>query len=205
MSTDALPETNDEIASHYAREKQRRKSLSLAAFCIAAASLITLFVGIGAPAFTVVPSVGDRVADAYLIDVFPEYMKPQQYSLVSAVKTLLKHGEVALGLIIFTSSILFPIIKLTVTIALTFLSEPTNTARQRKLSSNARAFLALFGSWSMLDVFIVSVIVVGFKEFPGGTRIVREYGLLWFGASILLAITSASILHTRDHHGTTIS
>jgi uncharacterized paraquat-inducible protein A len=47
----------------------------------------------------------------------------------------------------------------------------------------------------MLDVFVIAVIIAGFKEFPSGTRIYREWGLFCFAASVILSI-AASMLAT---------
>jgi uncharacterized paraquat-inducible protein A len=46
----------------------------------------------------------------------------------------------------------------------------------------------------MLDVFVVAVLVTGFKEFPGGTRIKWRWGLLCFGFSIILSMTASALV-----------
>ncbi len=58
-------------------------------------------------------------------------------------------------------------------------------------------FLWTFGSWSMLDVFVVAVVLVGFKEFPGGTRFYREIGLVFFSVSVLLTMVSSALLKPK--------
>ena len=166
-----------------------KRSLAIASVLLSAATLLP---GFFAPSFSVVPSFGDDVLDVFAMDYFPETMAPRRFSIVRAIASLFRGGDYGLGVIIFTFSILFPTVKLLMLACLCM------TVRPRRFENAAHMFLKTFGTWSMLDVFVVAVIVVGFKSFPGG-RIEREWGVFCFSASILFSmVASIAIRPERD-------
>jgi paraquat-inducible protein A len=44
------------------------------------------------------------------------------------------------------------------------------------------------GKWSMLDVFVLAVLVIAVKGLPGDSKVVVEWGAAAFCASVLLSI-----------------
>lgn len=139
-----------------------------------------------------VPSLtGEPFIDRIIGEISGNEMSPQSYSLAGTVLSLFGHGELALGLIIFVFSIVFPVVKLVVLAILLWREGATTCCvRLSNESDKCVSILSAFGAWSMLDVFVVAIIVVGLKSFPGGTRIEREWGIFCFAVSIFLSLVA---------------
>lgn len=76
------------------------------------------------------------------------------YSLLDSVVSLWQSGHYLLAAIIFFFSIVFPFCKLTALLIVWFLPSPH--ANRRRLLR----VLGLMGKWSMLDVFVVALLIV---------------------------------------------
>lgn len=110
-------------------------------------------------------------------------------SLASAIQELFQHGEWLLGSIILLFSVVFPIGKNLLSIwALTL-----PTSQQARWLNR----LALIGKWSMLDVFIVALVVVAAKL---GLIIdaTVQYGLYLLVAATLLSLVTGSLIAHRS-------
>jgi len=79
----------------------------------------------------------------------------QEFSLVESVWSFLDQGDWFLFIITFLFSILFPVVKLLTGIALWFFLDATSSYARPVLG-----WLATFSKWSMLDVFIIALIVL---------------------------------------------
>ncbi|MES9965446.1 MAG: paraquat-inducible protein A [Candidatus Sedimenticola sp. 20ELBAFRAG] len=104
------------------------------------------------------------------------------FSVSSGVAELYKNGETMLFLIIGIFSILLPILKL---LLLFVLINPM----QRK-SQKMKRYLHLmhdYGRWSMLDVFVVAVMVVSVK-LDAIAKVHVHSGLYAFGIAVLLTM-----------------
>src|SRR5436190_8083806 len=80
------------------------------------------------------------------------------YSVITGILQLVRSGNVFLALLIFTFSLIFPILKLTMLIVL-WLHDMEPGRRERALHA-----LRVLGKWSMLDVFVV-IDLVGAIQF----------------------------------------
>lgn len=169
----------------------RQRDTRRIALWMAHLSAVTFVFGVFSPSFTVRPSLGDPVVNALIRDVLPEFLEPQTFSLARGIWVLFADGETGLGLIITTFSVAFPTWKLVVLHIVLMTQDTIGSATGRHRAK--LNLLSHFGGWSMLDVFIVAVIVVGFKEFPSGTRVDREFGLFIFAVSILLCMASSAL------------
>src|SRR5205085_1716213 len=101
---------------------------------------------------------------------------PTRYSVLGGIRTLIDNGSVALGLLLLAFSVVFPTVKLAVMSAAT-----AALARGRP----AGALMALAhhaGRFSMLDVFVVGLIVLAIKGLPGGSRVTLGWGVGAFAA-----------------------
>ncbi len=81
-----------------------------------------------------------------------------EVSILDSVWRLLQSGEVFLFVVLAIFSILFPIAKLLTALYLWFLAPVTRPGFLRTL-----AWIELLGKWSMLDVFVVALIVVALQ------------------------------------------
>ncbi|MEP4380523.1 MAG: paraquat-inducible protein A [Alphaproteobacteria bacterium] len=79
----------------------------------------------------------------------------QDFSLVESVLAFLDDGDWFLFVITFLFSVVFPVVKIVTGIALWFFLDAT-----RGYARPVLGWLATFSKWSMLDVFIIALIVL---------------------------------------------
>ena len=104
------------------------------------------------------------------------------FSVLSGTYQLMQEGRWFLFLIIAGFSVLLPLLKLYVLYRL--------LGRHCRNSQQLRRYLHwmhLYGKWSMLDVFIVAVLVVAVK-LGAIAQVDMRYGLYAFAASVLLTM-----------------
>lgn len=145
-----------------------------------AASSLLLGLGLVAPCMSIIPRIGSLTPFAAVLN--PALDSVQQVSIYDGVISLFREGQVGIALVIFFFSIFFPLAKLTLLwIAADQLTHSTAThamlGRLEKL-----------GKLSMLDIFVLAIIVVSFKHLPGDSILSIEWGAYVFMVSILLSL-----------------
>ena len=126
-----------------------------------------------------------------LISVAKFYIFENQVSLWSGTVGLFMEGEWFLGLILFSFSILFPAAKNLLMLALL---HGLPAARQRTRS--VMHTLSILGKWSMLDVFIVAILVCSIKlGLLADTEVM--VGVYCFASSVLLTNIVSTWLEWR--------
>ena len=108
------------------------------------------------------------------------------FSVLTGIQNLYQEKQVFLACVVFFFSIIFPIVKLTALFVIWFIQMP-DEKRQRILR-----WLAALGKWSMLDVFVVAVIIVTVK-LGVLAKATPERGIYYFGMSILLAMVATAL------------
>lgn len=141
------------------------------------ASLITFAIGIFAPVMTFKKLIFYK----------------NTFSIHSGLVSLIKEGEYILFLIIFVFTILFPIVK----ILLLFLIHYFRFWPQEK-KIRLLHYLSLVSKWSMLDVFIVALLVVIVRLGITG-RVEVRWGIYVFATSVILSSIATQRL-TRTTH-----
>lgn len=138
--------------------------------------LLLLVAGIFLPCMTVYPQAGEFTG--FLSLLAPDEFKETTYSIISGIAEMFRSGSPVTGAILFLFSVIFPFWKLT-----TFF-------RALYSKNQGKSFdLALkLGKYSMLDVFVLAVLVVAIKGLPGGSRVEMEAGIYFFAVSVLLSI-----------------
>ena len=86
------------------------------------------------------------------------YIFNDTFSLASGIFYLLKEGEPLLFIVVFSFSILMPAWKMYLLYRLLHAQDSDNAWRHRQLH-----VLSFLGKWSMLDVFVVAILVVTVK------------------------------------------
>ncbi len=115
------------------------------------------------------------------------------FSVLSGLVELLQNGQVFLFLLLTGFSVVLPILKLRVLYRLVSRNEAMQD-RGRKLLH----WMHLYGKWSMLDVFVVAVLVVAVK-LGAIVDVEMRYGLYAFAASVLLTMyITARIVSLSD-------
>lgn len=129
-------------------------------------ALMLLFYGLQAPILT--------------LEKF--YLFSHTISLLSALQTLAREAEWGLFALVATFSVVFPILKTLLLLLIWNFDVSNGEAHRRRL-----AWLATYGKWSMLDVFVVALLVVSVKL--GALAQARvELGIYAFAASVILTM-----------------
>lgn len=110
------------------------------------------------------------------------------FSLVSGLGELLSHGQIFLFVIIFAFSILFPVAKMFLLGYIAF-HDTDDTTLERRLK-----WLSTFGKWSMLDVFVIALLVVSLK-LGDMVNVKIHSGIYFFAVSVILTMILTQILH----------
>lgn len=141
---------------------------------------------------TLVLFISSIFAPLFTLEKF--YFFSNTVSLVSSLFTLLEKGEIFLFLIIFSFSIIFPLFKLLV--ILFIWNSPAGETVQKLLK-----WIHHLGKWSMLDVFVVALMLVSIK-FDQVADMQVHYGLYLFLSAVLLTmlISAISTLFLEKHH-----
>jgi paraquat-inducible protein A len=117
------------------------------------------------------------------------------HTILGGIHELWTAGDWGLALIVFIASVGVPIVKL-VSIVMLLMT----AGRQSRWCSRERAtlyrWIEAVGHWSMLDVFVV-VLLVGMIHFGPFAGVHPESGLLAFGAVVVLTILAASSFDPR--------
>lgn len=116
------------------------------------------------------------------------------YSVLAGIVALGRDGNVLLALVLFAFSIVFPAVKLAL------LAATLVRRGERARSVRLLRWLTLLGRWSMLDVFVV-VILVGSVQLGLLSSGEPRAGVLAFGAGILLSIVTSMTLELLASEG----
>ncbi len=134
--------------------------------------------GLFAPAFTVTPRLAPHNDLARWLGMLDA---PKTYSIAGGIRHLVLDGQPGIGLVLFVFSVVFPIAKLA--LARACLNEGQ--------SGPIHTWMARVSKFSMADVFVLALVVLAAKTFPGGTTVSLHYGIYLFGAAALLSTAAA--------------
>jgi len=110
------------------------------------------------------------------------YVFSNTVSLLSALRTLAEQAEWGLFGLIGLFSVAFPVVKILLLVLIWNFDSAQGAAHQRHLD-----WMNRYGKWSMLDVFVVALLVVSVKL--GALAAARvEIGIYAFAASIVLTM-----------------
>ncbi len=123
--------------------------------------------------------------DTPLLTVEQFYFFHNTVSLWSGLQQLRAEGEWGLFALIGLFSVVFPIVKILLLALVWNFGREGSRAHARHLH-----WLAEYGRWSMLDVFVVALIVVTVKlGVLAQARV--EAGIYWFSTSVILTLLLA--------------
>ncbi len=117
------------------------------------------------------------------------YIFENSISLLSALHELIGQAEWLLFWIILIFSIVFPVFKLGLLALIVNLADHKQHRRHFWLH-----WLAVLGKWSMLDVFVVALLLVSLK-IDVIANVVIESGLYAFAGSVLMTMLITHFLH----------
>jgi paraquat-inducible protein A len=119
----------------------------------------------------------------------------QSDTIISGVRHLLAEGMWLLALIVFVASICIPVLKITVLSLL--LVSVSGRWRWRPVDrSRLYRIVEVVGRWSMVDVFVVSVLVA-LVRMGNFANVQAEAGALFFAAVVVLTMFAAMSFDPR--------
>ncbi len=164
-------------------------------FLLLILSSFTLGIGIFAPTMQTEPRLtlydGDYTEVMTLL--FPEEFKNSSFSIIEGISHMWSAGSKGIAALIFGFSIVFPILKLLI------LWLATLRLCEEKCPGKSLKLVEKLGKFSMVDVFVISVLIVTVKGLPGGSQIHADWGLYVFALSVVLSIIAGYMLAHRAH------
>ncbi|MCB1723796.1 MAG: paraquat-inducible protein A [Gammaproteobacteria bacterium] len=119
------------------------------------------------------------------------YVFSNTVSLLSALQQLAREAEWGLFALVGTFSVVFPILKILL-LLLVWNFDPSHGERHRRHLH----WMATYGKWSMLDVFVVALLVVSVKL--GSLAEARvEAGIYAFASSVILTMLLSAWISTH--------
>ncbi|WP_165769452.1 paraquat-inducible protein A [Arboricoccus pini] len=116
-------------------------------------------------------------------------------TIMSGVKELFAAGQVPIALLVFTASIVVPILKLVGMVWL-LLSVQLGVRRGRRQRTMIFFFIRGVGRWSMVDIFMISILV-SLVSLGAIATVVPGMGALSFAAVVLLTMLAAESFDPR--------
>ena len=119
----------------------------------------------------------------------------QSDTIISGVRYLLIEGMWPLALIVFVASICIPVLKITV---LSLLLVSVSMRWQWRPAERSRMYriVDLVGRWSMVDIFVVSVLVA-LVRMGNFAAVQAEAGAFFFAAVVVLTMLAATSFDPR--------
>ena len=118
---------------------------------------------------------------------------PSSYSILSSISTLVKTDtfmDILLGVTVFLFSVVLPIVKLGLFYHILNGGNP---------NSNITTFVHKWCRFSMLDVYIVAILILTIRSLPGGAQIKPSWGLVLFTISVLISLYISTRLETQAY------
>ena len=118
------------------------------------------------------------------------YVVKNTFSIQSGMTQLLHDGETALFLLLFCFTVILPCVKLVILIL------AWNRKSTGKHGTKFLEWLSLLGKWSMLDVFVIAILIASVKLGAIATLVVH-YGLYLFAASVVLLMIATQYVYSQ--------
>jgi len=113
------------------------------------------------------------------------------YTVLQGVVELVTHGAIILGIVLFLFSIVFPVSKLVMLLVLWY--RKVNRKQRQKLLG----YLEMLSKWSMMDVFVVALMIVLSKA-GGALDIEPRIGVYLFGVAVLCSTFLSSWMKKKN-------
>ncbi len=117
------------------------------------------------------------------------FFESHQDTILSGILFFWVSGEWGLAAVVFIASFLVPLFKLASLLILVISAQQKSTWRQLERAKLYR-MIELIGRWSMLDVFVVSLLV-GLVQMQGFAQITAGIGIVAFGAVVVFTMLAS--------------
>lgn len=132
------------------------------------------------------------------------YGRRNSSTIWGGIVTLAEGGSMAIAIIIFLASIVIPFLKL---IILFYLSMSPKTLKRARFKTKLYHFVEAIGRWSMLDIYLLAVLVAIMKLGPW-TTVRPEPGALMFALVVIFTMLASAYFDPKliwRNHGQKIS
>lgn len=140
-------------------------------------------------AFLVAAGIMYLPANLMPVMITKTLLTTQQDTILSGIIFFWVSGEWGLAAIVFIASFLVPLLKLVSLTLLVVMAQNKSTWRQLERAKLYR-MVETIGRWSMLDVFVVSLLV-GLVQIQGFARITAGVGIVAFGSVVVLTMLAS--------------
>jgi len=110
----------------------------------------------------------------------------KEVTLLNSIRMLFENDENFLGTIIFAFTIVFPIFKYLLLIFSLFLN-------QKEAITKVNRWMSVISKWSMLDVYIVALLLLNMKFDSRLVNMELKEGVVWFSLSVILIMLAMLI------------
>jgi len=141
---------------------------------------ILFAIGLFAPCMTILPGFGEFTSLVAFLK--PEFGKASTISIAEGIAALYSDGKYFIASVVLLFSVIFPLWKLGVLWASVLAIYRGESAA--KLLKN----IEKLGKFSMVDIFVIALIILAIKGLPGGTAVQLNWGVFTFTASVILSI-----------------
>ncbi|HSH73392.1 MAG TPA: paraquat-inducible protein A [Methylophilaceae bacterium] len=117
------------------------------------------------------------------------FFETHQDTILSGIIFFWVSGEWGLAAVVFIASFLVPLLKLA-SLFILVISAQRQSAWRRLERARLYRMVELIGRWSMLDVFVVSLLV-GLVKMEGFAQITAGVGIVAFGAVVVLTMLAS--------------
>lgn len=116
------------------------------------------------------------------------YGQRNSATIWGGVKTLAESGSWPVAIIVFLASIFIPLVKLVI---LFYLSATYKNGKRMRFKLNLHRFVEAIGRWSMLDIFLLAVLV-SIMKLSHWTTVEPEPGALMFAMVVVFTMLASS-------------
>ena len=116
-------------------------------------------------------------------------------TILSGVAYFIEQGDWLLAFIIFTASVLFPLLKMLILLYL-LVSVQLNIHTRRRERTKLYRLTEIVGRWSMVDVFVVGILAA-LVQLGNLATIVPSLGIVAFAAVVVLTMLAAQSFDPR--------
>lgn len=146
-------------------------------------------------ALTICSLIAFIPANAYPIMTFLSFGKGQGDTILSGIFALIKFEMYPIAAIVFIASFVVPLAKI-IGLLVLLISLQSRKSYSKEKRTKMYRYIEFFGKWSMLDVFVVALLV-SLVEFGSMLEIVAGPGATAFGIMVVLTIFAANSFDPR--------
>jgi len=150
-------------------------AMRMTIFVLSLIAIVCLVIGVITPIITITafndfPVIGETI------------LKFQSKSILTTIQTLFSTGNLLLGIIVLLFSVIIPAIKSIILLVISFIKD-------KYLSQQLNKIIGWIGKWSMVDVFVLALLVTIFVlQADKGTDASLMIGGYFFAAYALLSM-----------------